>query len=191
MMSIIVGMLASVAVGYWLGKNSSNKTALVDPELTENITSPATPKPVIEKTELDSNTIKVFKRSDYEPQVLNLLSQQPPIAVQSFIDSKPVQNWGKANPADLMEWLTTAPVPQTPGGAPAGLKVAINEWSKKDINDCAEWLKAHPEYSAYDHAVRYLVEYMVPVDKDSAAAWAATIKDPAIAQKALSFLGNR
>lgn len=192
MLAVIgTGVAAVLALGYWLGKAPTTaKVEDAPPAVLKK--SPAVQKaaPQAAPSAQPVASEAALPKAEHE-KVVSAELAKPGITAQAFLDSKPVQAWARQSPADLMEWLETAAVPKTAGGAPAGLKVAIFEWTKQDLNACAEWIKARPTSVNYDHSVRYLVEFMLPTDRAAAENWAATIRDPGLAQKAKALLMKR
>ncbi len=191
MLAVIgAGVAAVLLIGYWLGKAPvAAKEAEAPPVVSKKSPAVQTTAPQASPS-AQPGASEALPRAEHEKAVAAELAK-PGITAQAFLDSKPVQTWARQSPADLMEWLETAAVPKTGGGAPAGLKVAIFEWTKQDLNACAEWIKARPTSVNYDHSVRYLVEFMLPIDRAAAEGWAATIRDPGLAQKAKALLMKR
>lgn len=114
--------------------------------------------------------------------------EENPYQAKKFQESEAIQAWAKSDPAGLLNWLATVPLPQNEDESPAGIPVAISEWCKADMKACASWFGANQTYKYYDHGVKFLVEKMTPVDLEGARNWLATIQNDGVRSKAASLL---
>lgn len=180
--------LALLAVGIFIFVNHSKPEDSPSPAIGE--IPPVSEESQEEESEEPPATQAPPTTASREAAVLKVLAQNG-MTAQEFLDSYPVQSWARQDPVGLTSWLGTHEVLLTKGGAPAGLKVAIYEWTKTDPNPCCKWIEDHPDYPHRDHAIRYLVEFLAPNDLVAAAKWVTKIKDPALQAKARTLLGNR
>ena len=207
---LVAGTVATIgiALAVWLNMSPVPKTETTTdatvgtplPKQIPKVERPMVPTPKSRSENPDASVVdKSTESSKTKPRKLTpaeipegaeasllekALAENPKITWQEFLENPAEQAWAKRDPGGMMEWLGRTSVPVTGGGGPAGLKVAIYEWSRKDINAMAEWFKKNQNYPHYDHGIRYLVEFMAPINYSVAQSWLGTIKDPAIKYKA-------
>jgi hypothetical protein len=114
----------------------------------------------------------------------DLLAQLPAEADRRLAVGNVAAAWGHAAPREAVAWAENLSGDEEKATAFAAI---ADRWAEYDSWEASDWMNRLPPGPPRDAAAHALVERIAAFEGDSAFSWAASIADPEVRQRALTF----